>query len=96
MAHHTKTQKQVCFYNLQKIAIKLIKKENIQNPVRKEKLLREIDILKSVNHRYIVKLWEVIETEGYIGMAMEYAAGMSLHINSKAGSCLNISWQNII
>ncbi|KAJ3274638.1 hypothetical protein HDV01_002480 [Terramyces sp. JEL0728] len=67
LAYHIRTNKE--------IAIKLIKKENIQNPTRREKLIREIDILKSINHHHVVKLYEVIETEGYIGMVMEFASG---------------------
>ncbi|KAJ3315246.1 hypothetical protein HDV04_003639 [Boothiomyces sp. JEL0838] len=70
LAYHIRTNKE--------IAIKLIKKENIQNPTRREKLIREIDILKSINHHHVVKLYEVIETEGYIGMVMEFASGGEL------------------
>jgi 5'-AMP-activated protein kinase, catalytic alpha subunit len=68
-----------------KIAIKLIKKESIIVPARRQKLIREISILQSLNHRYIVKLWEVLETEQYIGMVMEYASGGELfgHILAK-------------
>jgi protein-serine/threonine kinase len=47
-------------------------------PARRQKLIREISILQSLNHRYIVKLWEVLETELYIGMIMEYASGGEL------------------
>ena len=52
-----------------------MKKESISTPSRREKFIREIEILQSLDHRYIVKLWEVIETNGYIGMVMEYASG---------------------
>ncbi|TPX31433.1 hypothetical protein SmJEL517_g05236 [Synchytrium microbalum] len=56
-------------------AIKLIKKESIENPTRRAKLLREIAILKAVNHPYIVKLFEVIETDTHIGIVTEFASG---------------------
>lgn len=62
----------------QEIAIKLIKKESIAQPARRQKLVREINILQSVKHRHIVKLWEVLETDTYIGMVMEYASGGEL------------------
>ncbi|KAI9352251.1 kinase-like domain-containing protein [Zopfochytrium polystomum] len=60
------------------VAIKLIKKENIRNPVKRAKILREISILKSLDHPYIVRLLEVVETDQYIGMVMEYASGGEL------------------
>ncbi|KAI9328042.1 kinase-like domain-containing protein [Zopfochytrium polystomum] len=60
------------------VAIKLIKKENIETPSRRSKLLREISILQSLDHPYIVKLIEVIETDHYIGMVMEFASGGEL------------------
>jgi 5'-AMP-activated protein kinase catalytic alpha subunit len=59
----------------EQVAIKLIKKESVAQPSRHNKLVREITILQSLNHRYIVKLLEVIETDAYIGMIMEYASG---------------------
>ena len=56
-------------------AIKLIKKESIENPTRRAKLLREISILKAVDHPYIVKLYVVIETDTHIGIVTEFAPG---------------------
>ncbi|KAJ3071569.1 hypothetical protein HK102_006407, partial [Quaeritorhiza haematococci] len=70
LAFHTDTNREV--------AIKLIKKENIESLSRRSKLMREISILQSVDHPYIVKLLEVIETDQYIGMIMEYASGGEL------------------
>ncbi|KAJ3037356.1 hypothetical protein HK097_003542 [Rhizophlyctis rosea] len=60
------------------VAIKLIKKENIESPNRRAKLMREISILQTLDHPFIVKLIEVIETEQYIGMVLEYASGGEL------------------
>ncbi|KAJ3033664.1 hypothetical protein HDV00_005985 [Rhizophlyctis rosea] len=60
------------------VAIKLIKKENIESPNRRAKLMREISILQALDHPFIVKLIEVIETEQYIGMVLEYASGGEL------------------
>ncbi|KAI8909594.1 kinase-like domain-containing protein [Gorgonomyces haynaldii] len=70
LAYHQDTGKEV--------AIKLIKKESIQQPNRHNKLMREISILQSISHRYIVKLIEVIETDNYIGIILEYASGGEL------------------
>ncbi|KAI8904575.1 hypothetical protein DFJ77DRAFT_244216 [Powellomyces hirtus] len=70
LATHTETGKQV--------AIKLIKKENIEQPNRRAKLMREISLLQAVDHPFIVTVYEVIETRDYIGMIMEYASGGEL------------------
>ncbi|KAH9252149.1 hypothetical protein BASA81_009900 [Batrachochytrium salamandrivorans] len=67
LGHHLDTRREV--------AVKLIRKESIDSPARREKLIREISLLKSVSHPHIVKLHEVIETEHYIGMIMDYASG---------------------
>ncbi|KAJ3413988.1 hypothetical protein HDV05_007195 [Chytridiales sp. JEL 0842] len=70
LAVHTEDNKEV--------AIKLIKKESIESPNRRSKLMREISILQSLDHKYIVKLIEVIETDHYIGIVLEYASGGEL------------------
>lgn len=57
------------------VAIKFVKKEAVASSQQQEKLAREIGILQSIDHPYIVKLIEVIETETYIGLIMEYASG---------------------
>ncbi|KAJ3044846.1 hypothetical protein HDV00_000723 [Rhizophlyctis rosea] len=46
--------------------------ENIRSPNRRAKLMREISIIQVLD---IVKLIEVIKTERYIGMVLEYASG---------------------
>ncbi|KAK5665745.1 hypothetical protein QVD99_007383 [Batrachochytrium dendrobatidis] len=70
LGQHMDTRKEV--------AVKLIKKASIDSPARREKLIREISLLKSVSHPHIVRLHEVIETEHYIGMIMDYASGGEL------------------
>ncbi|KAJ3301523.1 hypothetical protein HDV03_000699 [Kappamyces sp. JEL0829] len=68
-------------YHLQsnrEVAIKFIKKQSVDSAVRRTKLAREINILQSISHRYIVELLEVIETEAYIGLIMEVATGGEL------------------
>lgn len=59
------------------VAIKLIRKESVGNSRSKvTKIEREINVLKRVSHPNIVKCHEVVETEKYIGIILEYASGM--------------------
>jgi len=60
------------------VAIKFIKRSNITSPQKQAKLEREINILQNLNHPHIVRLYDVIETEKYIGIVMAYANGGEL------------------
>ncbi|KAJ2453994.1 hypothetical protein EV183_001834 [Coemansia sp. RSA 2336] len=62
----------------EEVAIKLIKKESIDTEVKLSKIKREIAALKAVNFSYIVRLYDIIETERYIGIVIEYASGGEL------------------
>ncbi|KAI9354931.1 kinase-like domain-containing protein [Pilaira anomala] len=62
----------------QTVAVKLVKKENIDSSSQLEKIRMEIEILKTLNHPYIVKLLSVNETQTCIGMVLEYAQGGEL------------------
>jgi serine/threonine protein kinase len=69
LAYHLETSKEV--------AIKFVPKKAVANTSMHAKLAREIGILQTLKHKYIVDLLEVIETESYIGMIMEYASGLN-------------------
>ncbi|XP_029973604.1 MAP/microtubule affinity-regulating kinase 3a isoform X5 [Salarias fasciatus] len=56
------------------VAIKIIDKTQL-NPNSLQKLLREVRIMKILNHPNIVKLFEVIETDRTLYLVMEYASG---------------------
>ncbi|KAI9298958.1 Pkinase-domain-containing protein [Neoconidiobolus thromboides FSU 785] len=58
-------------------AIKLIRKDNVDGE-KLSKIKREISVLKSLSHPYLVNLIEVIETQNYIGIVLEYASGGEL------------------
>ncbi|KAI8379739.1 uncharacterized protein BYT42DRAFT_569866 [Radiomyces spectabilis] len=62
----------------QEVAIKLMKKDNIDSSTRMTKVEREISVLRTVRHPYIVKLYDVIETEKYIGIIQQCASGGEL------------------
>ena len=61
------------------VAIKLIRRENLNaHPSRINKIYREVHILGSLSHPNIVRLHEMVETERYIGIILEYASGGEL------------------
>ncbi|MCJ1421268.1 hypothetical protein MMC32_007630 [Xylographa parallela] len=61
------------------VAIKLIRRENLNtNPTRLPKIYREIKILSQLEHSNIVRLHEMVETDKYIGIILEYASGGEL------------------
>lgn len=61
------------------VAIKLIRRETIgHSPSRMNKIEREISVLRKVNHPNIVKCLEVVQTDKYIGIILEYASGSDL------------------
>ncbi|KAG1377600.1 hypothetical protein G6F61_006591 [Rhizopus arrhizus] len=62
----------------EEVAIKLIRKDGIGSDNRINKVEREISILKNLNHPHIVKLYNVLETEKYVGLVLEYASGGEL------------------
>jgi eukaryotic-like serine/threonine-protein kinase len=63
------------------VAIKTLnqKQQNkIDFEIRQKKFRREADILKGLSHPHIVKVSEVIEVDGLLGMVMEYISGEDL------------------
>ncbi|KAI9278895.1 kinase-like domain-containing protein [Phascolomyces articulosus] len=73
----------------QEFAIKLIRKETVGfSASRLSKVEREIHALRTLKHPYIVKLFNVIETERYIGIILEYASGGELFEYILAHRCL--------
>ncbi|KAI9254258.1 kinase-like domain-containing protein [Sporodiniella umbellata] len=60
------------------VAIKLIRKENIDTSSRMTKVEREISVLRKLRHPNIVELYDVIETEKYIGIILQCATGGEL------------------
>ncbi|KAF2868727.1 hypothetical protein BDV95DRAFT_597056 [Massariosphaeria phaeospora] len=61
------------------VAIKLIRRETLGgNANRLQKIYREIQILRGLEHPNIVRLHEMVETERHIGIILEYASGGEL------------------
>ncbi|KAF9502111.1 Pkinase-domain-containing protein [Pleurotus eryngii] len=62
----------------EEVAVKLIRRGNVDNNVRMSKVEREIEVLRTLKHPNIVRLYDVIETDKYIGIILEYASGGEL------------------
>lgn len=61
------------------VAIKLIKRDTVGgNPSRLAKIHREVTILRDLQHPNIVQLIDMVETDRYIGIILEYASGGEL------------------
>ena len=69
LATHKLTQKPV--------ALKIIDKTQLSS-VQYRKVQTEIRLLSVMNHKNIIKLYEVLETKNEIFMVMEYAPGGDL------------------
>ncbi|CAF0868718.1 unnamed protein product [Rotaria sordida] len=61
----------------QKVAIKIIDKSRL-DPSDRKKLEREIIVMKSLVHPYIIRLYEVMESKNLIYLVTEYAANGEL------------------
>lgn len=55
------------------VAVKIIRKDKLQDNARMQKVFREVNILKGLEHPNIVRLHEMVETERTIGIVLEYA-----------------------
>ncbi|KAF9108503.1 hypothetical protein BGX27_008335, partial [Mortierella sp. AM989] len=62
----------------EEVAIKLIRRQSVDNTPRINKIGREISVLRKIRHPNIITLFDVIETERYIGIVIEYASGGEL------------------
>jgi serine/threonine protein kinase len=73
-----------------KVAIKTYERYQIIEPIKKNNLLREIEILKKLDHPNIVKLKETIEGKKHFHLVLEYVKGSSLYnfIKSKPNGAL--------
>jgi 5'-AMP-activated protein kinase, catalytic alpha subunit len=60
------------------VAVKVLEKSRIKDETDVERVIREIKILKQIDHPNFVKLYEIIENEDRIYLIMEYASGGEL------------------
>lgn len=62
----------------EKVAVKILEKDKIQDVADVERVAREIHILKIVRHPNVIQLYEIIETQKQLYLIMEYANGGEL------------------
>jgi 5'-AMP-activated protein kinase, catalytic alpha subunit len=60
------------------VAVKILEKSRIRDKTDVERVIREIRILKEIEHPAFVKLYEIIENIDRIYLIMEYASGGEL------------------
>uniref|UniRef100_A0A3B3US77 non-specific serine/threonine protein kinase n=1 Tax=Poecilia latipinna TaxID=48699 RepID=A0A3B3US77_9TELE len=80
LAKHKVTKTQVHF--IFQVAIKIIDKTRL-SPSNLEKIYREVQIMKLLNHPHIIKLYQVMETKDMLYIVTEYAKnGEMFHLTS--------------
>lgn len=57
----------------EKVAIKILEKNKIQDQTDIDRIAREIKILKKIRHTRIIQLYQIIETECELYLIMEHA-----------------------
>eukprot|EP00002_Diphylleia_rotans_P025149 TRINITY_DN4978_c0_g3_i1.p1 TRINITY_DN4978_c0_g3~~TRINITY_DN4978_c0_g3_i1.p1 ORF type:complete len:623 (-),score=138.79 TRINITY_DN4978_c0_g3_i1:916-2784(-) len=62
----------------EKVAVKILDKERLVDPQDRERLSREIRIMKMLNSPHIIRLYEVIDTSKHIFLILENAPGGEL------------------
>ncbi|KAJ7778159.1 hypothetical protein B0H16DRAFT_879621 [Mycena metata] len=62
----------------EEVAVKLIRREVADNEAKMAKIAREIEILDTLKHPNIVRLYDVFETDKFFGIILEYASGGEL------------------
>jgi MAP/microtubule affinity-regulating kinase len=62
-----------------KVAMKIYKKYKLEEPNRRKSVKREIKLMEKMKHGNIIQLYEIIDTEKYVILVMEYIGGGSLH-----------------
>ena len=60
------------------VAIKILEKSNINDNEELDRILKEIKYLKLFEHINIIQIYEMIETEQYYFIIMEYVSGGEL------------------
>ena len=84
MGTFSKVTRAVHILTEQVVAVKILEKEKIEDDIDVERIIREIEILKSINHPNIAQMFETYSTVHNIYLMMEFIEGGDLfdYINS--------------
>lgn len=63
----------------QKIAIKILDKSKIKDKSDFERVCWELKISQAIKHPHLVHLYDMLETDGYIFLIMEFLEGGELY-----------------
>lgn len=61
------------------IAIKILDKSKIKDKADFDRVCRELTISQTIMHPHLVHLFDILETDGYIFLVMEYLEGGELY-----------------
>ena len=61
------------------LAIKVYEKFKLMEAQRKKSVIREINVLKKLQHPNIMQLYDVIDTPKQLYLVLEFAQGIQLH-----------------
>lgn len=61
------------------LAIKVYEKFKLMEAQRKKSVIREINVLKKLQHPNIMALYDVIDTPKQLYLILEYVNGVQLH-----------------
>ncbi|KAJ7204836.1 kinase-like domain-containing protein [Mycena pura] len=62
----------------EEVAVKLIRRDTVDSEAKMVKIAREIELLDKLKHPNIVRLYDVVETDKFFGIVLEYASGGEL------------------
>ena len=78
MGTFSKVTRAVHILTEQIVAVKILEKEKIEDDIDVERIIREIEILKNINHPNIAQMFETYSTIHNIYLMMEYIEGGDL------------------
>ena len=83
MGNFSKVTRAVHVLTEQVVAVKILEKDKIEDDIDVERIIREIEILKNINHPNIAQMYETYSTVHNIYLMIEYVEGgdLSNYIN---------------
>ncbi len=77
--------------NEKRVALKILKPHLISDELSVLRFRKEIEITQGLDHPGIVKIWELFEENGQLGLVMEYIEGINLYDQLKLEKIFSLS-----